>query len=365
MASFRGGVAALVLIAACLSGPSSAAQPGSPEKAASPVIADWSTLKIGLKRTACYGGCPVYDVEIAGDGTVTYNGRAFVALSGTHVAHIPPEAVQGLFATFAKADFLGALDSYRAHITDQPTFTVTLAFDGHAKQVVDYAGKRIGMPAVISELEAAIDAAAGTARWVKPSKDPFALLQAEGWDFSVTDDDHLGLLVTAAKQGDAAFLGKLLAAGVDARSNLGCQALVAAAYKRNAAMVDALLQAGAPVQSAAPKGEDSKRCAALDAAAGSGMVGIVQAVLARHPDIDAENLSGTTAHMQAADLSDFGSSGGRDYAAVMAALLAAGADPRHADKVGRTALDIASRSPASEAAAEVLKRWMDTHPKGQ
>ena len=175
MASFR-GMAALILLVSGLAGPAGAAQPeplpngGRPvEKVAFPAIADWSSLKIGLQRTACYyRACPAYKLEIAGDGTVTYEGRAFVALTGKHVGHISPEAVRGLFDAFAKADFFWTLDRNRARMTEQSTFTVTIAFDGHSKQVVDYLGRTIGMPAEITELEAAIDAAVATAQWEKP-----------------------------------------------------------------------------------------------------------------------------------------------------------------------------------------------------
>jgi hypothetical protein len=37
-----------------------------------------------LERTACYGTCPAYSVEIRGDGSVHYDGRAFVAVRGDH-----------------------------------------------------------------------------------------------------------------------------------------------------------------------------------------------------------------------------------------------------------------------------------------
>jgi hypothetical protein len=41
-----------------------------------PEIHDWNSLRITLSRSACYGNCPVYDIEIRGDGTSLYEGRA-------------------------------------------------------------------------------------------------------------------------------------------------------------------------------------------------------------------------------------------------------------------------------------------------
>ena len=133
-------------------------------------IKHWSTLRIRLDRSGCYGTCPIYSVEIAGDGTVNYLGERFVAVTGGRTAHIDRKVVRALYRAFARADFFWTFDEYRGPVTDFPTFEVTLCFDGRSKRVVDYAGKSIGMPNEIAELEHAIDAAAGTEKWIKPGK---------------------------------------------------------------------------------------------------------------------------------------------------------------------------------------------------
>jgi hypothetical protein len=137
-----------------------------------PDIADWSSLRIRLQRTACYGWCPVYSVEIAGDGTVTYFGERFVKEKGTHTTKIAPEKVKALVQAFATANFFWTFDRYETPITDLPTQIVTLSFDGHTKTVVDYAGQHVGMPKAIDALEEAIDEAAGTAPWVGEERQP-------------------------------------------------------------------------------------------------------------------------------------------------------------------------------------------------
>jgi hypothetical protein len=53
-----------------------------------PQIHDWNSLKIILARTGCYGSCPSYEVEVHGDGTVLYEGRSFVAITGSHRASV-------------------------------------------------------------------------------------------------------------------------------------------------------------------------------------------------------------------------------------------------------------------------------------
>ena len=55
---------------------------------------------------------------------------------------------------------------YKALVTDYPTHILSISIDGQTKKVVDYLGVRIGMPAVIAELEDEVDAIAGTRRWL-------------------------------------------------------------------------------------------------------------------------------------------------------------------------------------------------------
>lgn len=137
-----------------------------------PQIKDWSSLRISLMRTMCFGTCPDYTVTIAGDGTVTWAGGRFVKVHGAATGHIAPEKVHALFERFRKAEFFWLLDDYSAAITDFPAQVTTISFDGNKKSVRDYAGPMIGMPEAVGELERAIDEAANTAQWIGPPDDP-------------------------------------------------------------------------------------------------------------------------------------------------------------------------------------------------
>jgi hypothetical protein len=131
-----------------------------------PKIRDWTSLRIRLERTVCLGTCPSYSVEISGDGGVVYQGRACVAQAGERRAQIPASEVRDLFAKFRDVDFFTLRDRYEAQVTDNPTTTTSIAFDGKSKRVIDYVGGSAGMPHKVTALEDAIDEAAGTARWV-------------------------------------------------------------------------------------------------------------------------------------------------------------------------------------------------------
>ncbi len=132
-----------------------------------PAIRDWRTLRISLQRTACFGRCPSYTVEISGDGTVAWNGQANVTTLGARAGYVPVAKVKALYRAFQQAQFFWTFDAYRARITDMPTYTVSIAYDGHAKSVIDYVGTTIGMPQEILHLEQAIDRTAQTFRWIE------------------------------------------------------------------------------------------------------------------------------------------------------------------------------------------------------
>lgn len=141
------------------------------EKVEFPEIVDWNSLRITLDRGACMGTCPSYRVEIGGNGDIAFEGRrAFgpnTKALGKRTAHISKAEVEKLYRAFQAADFFWLADSYRARVTDGPTYRIGISFDGKTKQVTDYMGRRTEMPKVVTELEDAVDTAANTAQWIK------------------------------------------------------------------------------------------------------------------------------------------------------------------------------------------------------
>ncbi len=131
-----------------------------------PEIRDWNSLAITLNRGPCFGTCPIYTVTIHGDGRIEYEGAQFTAHPGKYEAKISVAQVRALFEKFRAANFFALRVEYRGEVTDNPTYTVTLRYDDHEKRVVDYVGRMVAMPLVVTELERAIDEAADTARWV-------------------------------------------------------------------------------------------------------------------------------------------------------------------------------------------------------
>lgn len=121
---------------------------------------------ITLTRTVCFGFCPAYTVTITGDGQVTYQGERFVNVTGERRAIVPRADVERLLRRFDEIGFDQLRDSYRAQVTDLPTYTITLERHGRRKSVADYGGLSAGMPQAVRDLQSEIDRVANTRQWV-------------------------------------------------------------------------------------------------------------------------------------------------------------------------------------------------------
>ena len=140
---------------------------------------------ITLRRTACYGKCPVYSLEIFADGFIRYVGIDFVQYTGEHRAVVPQETVENLVADFLKADYFAFQNRYDSQKdskgriwtwTDLPTVITSLRVGTMTKSVQDYAFA----PRRLIKLEDEIDRIANTKRWIgTPTPDgPIPTLQA-------------------------------------------------------------------------------------------------------------------------------------------------------------------------------------------
>lgn len=131
-----------------------------------PEIKDWRSLRIALERGPCLGTCPVYSVTISGDGAVAYEGFECIARRGRQSGQISAAAIRALVQAFRAARFFDLKPRFIASITDNPSYTVSIAFDRASKTVIDYRGQMEGMPPTVTALEDLIDRTAGTERWV-------------------------------------------------------------------------------------------------------------------------------------------------------------------------------------------------------
>jgi hypothetical protein len=133
-----------------------------------PEIHDWNALRITLQRGGCVMGpsCPDYGVEIHGDGSFSYTGKAYVTTMGTVTGQISMDDMRELVDLFRAADYYSLQDEYIGAIGGPPTYTTSISIDGQSKKIEDEVGIVIGMPQAVKDIEDAIDRIAGTAKWI-------------------------------------------------------------------------------------------------------------------------------------------------------------------------------------------------------
>jgi len=93
-----------------------------------PEIHDWDSLRITLSRSGCYGTCSTYEIEIHGDGTVLYDGQAYVGTAGKRKVQISQASLVKLVDTFRKADYFSLSAGYVSGVTDNPTYVSSISF---------------------------------------------------------------------------------------------------------------------------------------------------------------------------------------------------------------------------------------------
>jgi len=290
-----------------------------------PTIRDWNSLQMTLTRTSCFGTCPSYRVEIHGDGTALYDGKAYVAVTGSHRASVSKEIVAELLDAFRNADYYSLDDEYVWPATDLPTYETSIQIDGKLKKVKDYAGEQIGMPLSISKLENEIDRLVDTERWTKGNKNTVQSLTDEKWDFKSPQATEM--LARVAKSGEPDVVSELLSSGVpvDPKNKATALVLVQAGARGDVSMLQALLEAGANRNPSALNGalfaaastgqleavrlliangasgnsDAAQGRTLLMSAAGSGVPGVVQEVLSTNPDVNARDAHARTALMDA------------------------------------------------------------------
>lgn len=104
---------------------------------------------ISLEKTACFGTCPVFHIEIYNNGFATYNGKKFVTLKGLHNLEISKNDISKILKKAKEIDFQNLKNEYTENITDLPTTYIMVK----NKKIKDY----FGAPEKLKELEKMIE----------------------------------------------------------------------------------------------------------------------------------------------------------------------------------------------------------------
>lgn len=130
-----------------------------------------------LERGACRGRCPVYRVELYGNGKIQFDGKKFVDSLGIHTGTTSGASVRSLLATINTSDF-GTMDtSYvmgsaacGSYMPDLPMSTVSAKI-GATMKTVHYDPGCKNAPRSVQTLQKLIDSVAHTSAWTAVTGD--------------------------------------------------------------------------------------------------------------------------------------------------------------------------------------------------
>jgi hypothetical protein len=123
------------------------------------------SLFASIKRTPCYGRCPIYEAKIYNSGFVIYEGKRFVDKEGVFIARFSSDQLLEISQRAIELHFFKLNDEYDSPVTDFPT-TYTSINNGKITKLVK---NRVGGPDNLKELESFLDEMLNAVSWTKKS----------------------------------------------------------------------------------------------------------------------------------------------------------------------------------------------------
>ncbi len=306
---------------------------------------------ITLKRTSCFGVCPVYEFSVYSDGTIQWHGEQFVAQNGAAQASIDKRELDELVRAFSNANFFGFKNSYRTRdlgngafesISDLPTTFLTFRSAKQTKTVEDYAFA----PEELRQLELSVERISNTHRWIHDCNDVLTL-ESEEPNYKFTDAEDLkneiALSADIARQTKPGFTKLMQAAGqgridmlteelekgnVNHHDETGWSALMIASAAAKPDAVALLLKSGADVNATDIHGDNALIATAADAifyTHAEAQLAVLRELLAAGASVDFANQAGETALMWTARTGN---------PEALRQLITAGANPNRKDPQG-------------------------------
>lgn len=94
-----------------------------------------SDVIASIERTACFGFCPVYKMEIYGDGTVHYIGTRNVDRIGVFKGKASIDKIDSLIIKAKEIGFMNLKDEYDGSVSDLPATHTSVMMDGKTKKI--------------------------------------------------------------------------------------------------------------------------------------------------------------------------------------------------------------------------------------
>jgi len=112
-----------------------------------------SIVSVTMHRTACFGRCPDYTIEIDHNGNVTYTGIRFVDDSGVYTKNIGRAKAITFINQLASYKVDTCREMYETRIPDLPGINYEIKYTNKVQKIITANGG----PAYLSEMATAMD----------------------------------------------------------------------------------------------------------------------------------------------------------------------------------------------------------------
>jgi len=119
-------------------------------------------LVISMRKTACYGSCPVYTLKLFSNKEIYFIGESYTEKIGKYYNSLTENEYNLLIQAFLAADFFNFKNEYTGNITDMPTTYITFNYNGQTKTIKDY----YSAPAKLKQLEKLFDSFREKENWI-------------------------------------------------------------------------------------------------------------------------------------------------------------------------------------------------------
>ena len=117
-----------------------------------------------IKRSYCYGTCPVYELKIYANGEATYYAIKNVELEGVYTGLVSKKCLYALSQKAKDINYMEMQDVYdNPGISDLPSTTTSIVINGDHKEV----RRRYGYPTELLAFEKLFDKIIASTLWEK------------------------------------------------------------------------------------------------------------------------------------------------------------------------------------------------------
>ena len=121
------------------------------------------TLFAFIKRTPCYGRCPIYSASFYKSGYVIYRGERFVEKQGIYSARISQDQLISITKMAHMVNYMALDKEYDTAVTDLPSTYTSINLNGTKKEIKN----RAGGPDELRSFESHLDRILDGANWTK------------------------------------------------------------------------------------------------------------------------------------------------------------------------------------------------------